>query len=792
MGTVVMLGSNDISAYVRSCDIVLGMMDAFQHVADVGTCTLVVNNEDRRFSPAYTSGAYYGLLLPYMDVTVERNSVRLFTGFVESFMPESGRYGGQTCTIRCIDMAGVLQADKMGIPLQEGQNSGFLLKLITSTVRRSARATGTITISDTVSANDTVTIGSTVYTFKASPSAAYEVKAGAPAAAATNLAAAIDAAGAEFAEDVYGADTYRHSQVTAEPEVLAGEAGGSTDIEPVYLGASAIGKPSDGIEYQGSQCFQVATGTLLELEFYIKSKTGTPGTLTWEVCADASGVPGEVLQSGTFTPTVDAWTTVAVSGGVSLYSGTNYWAKLRITTVPAANNCWRWQYGNSVVAQPSADKAGSGSWVVFWEYDYSVRITTGVVADCYVHLTANARGAWGNTVALSDTGANIAVSAATLEGGADGPAGLIDFDDGIMTVNTAGEAWSESTTNAMTAIRDVVETEFGYFWCARDGTLTFRDQQYIFERANATPTMTINNQHNIQDAGLSIDDVINRVVVSYKPRGSLTEGVIARSQATLSVPGRWGAGIGSTNYTRWNASQEKTQAEGSRTFTLPFVDVVAGRLVGARRLSLPLVAGTDYTVNDFEDESGWDYTYGGRVKFSVADTGSGVEVHATNTALGTLYVFGLQVRGIGIIDYDPLEIVIEDGTSQDDYGRRSYDYFIPLEIDGGDVFADTLARYLLGRYKTPAHRVFVAGFEGPQEVGATSVFDVDIGDVVSITETQTGIAAWKAWVIGLEYSIEAEDVTRVAFYLSPVDDVTYWLLEEAGFSELGDTTRLAL
>lgn len=75
-------------------------------------------------------------------------------------------------------------------------------------------ATGTITFSGTGSADDTVTVGTTVYTLKAAPSAAYEVDIGSDATeTGANLAAAINAgAGAGTA---YGTGTEAHPLVSA-------------------------------------------------------------------------------------------------------------------------------------------------------------------------------------------------------------------------------------------------------------------------------------------------------------------------------------------------------------------------------------------------------------------------------------------------------------------------------------------------------------------------------------------------------------------------------------------------
>jgi hypothetical protein len=794
--TTITLDGTDITAYVRACDITQGFSDPLAHVADVGTCVLVVNNEDKRFSPSNTSSPIYSSLLPYKSVTIAEGAVTLFTGVTQTFRPEPGQHGSRQCTIECVDMLGVLQNHLIALPLQEGQKPGYILKLITSAALRGERATGSVTFSAAPSANDTVTIGDVTYTFKASPSAAYEVKIGANLSeAAANLEAAIHTAGSEVAESVYGTGTEKHPEVTAFYERLEGALGGTTHIEPT-AGVNDdifIGKKGSSTEHRAAQSFIVASGTLSEIQVYIgPNTTGSPGTITWEICEDVSGSPGAVLQSDTFSPALNQWNVITVSGGISLQSTMTYWLVLRLTTVPNGDAYWKWRSGTSNYSDGvSATRYPPAAWVLWPAWDQFAEITTSAVSNAVVALTAVARGAWGNSIALAKSGANITVSGAALSGGVDEPAGLIDFDDGIRTVDLAGDTWRDDETNALTAIAEVAESEWGYFWCKRDGTLVFRNQQLPFLLANGAINLALDDDHNYQDAVMSADDIINRVVVSYVPRGSTTSGVIARSQQVLAVSGRGGIGSTSSNYQRWNPSDDILQTEGSRTYTIPYVDIGTGQIVGARSLVLPLEPGTDYSVYDTADKTGFNYTNSKRVKFSVAVTGGGIEVHMTNTATGTLYVHDLQVRGVASIAYDPLNLVIDDTTSQEEYGRRVRDVRIPLEIDGGDAFAEQVGRLLLARYAVPLTRVGYVEFSGIETVGATSLYDIEIGDVVTVSETQTALSAEEHWVMGQAYSFQEKAAPRLTFLLARLTSNTYLTLDDATLGRL-DQNRLAL
>lgn len=793
--TAIILDGTDITAYVRSCEIVTGFSDPLQHVADVGTCYLVVNNEDRRFSPSNTSSPIYSSLLPYRPVVVTEGAITLFTGVVQSIRPEPGQYGNRQCTIECVDLLGVLQNHLISLPLQEGQSPGYLLRLITSAALRGARATGSITFSAAPSANDTVTIGDITYTFKVTPSAAYEVKIGASATeAAANLEAAIHTTGEDQISGAYGAGTEKHAQVTAFAET-GGAAGGTTTIGGAATTTLIVGKVN-WADIRVAQKFSPATGSLDSFSVPLQTGTNDTADIVWEIRSDNGGIPGALLTTGSFAP-FNGTKTVSGIGGPILYAEQSYWLVLRKDTALQTDNTrWEAQYDASGVTPPAIATANSavsgGAWIANPNYRMSgTQIVTAAVSNYIVSLTAVARGAWGNSIALTKSGANIAVSGATMSGGVDEPAGLIDFDTGQRTIDIAGDTWRDDTTNALTAITEVAESEWGYFWCARDGTLTFRDNLYPFNLANRAADLELNEEHNYQDTVMSAEDIINRAVVSYVPRGSTTSGVIARAQQILAVPGRGTVGSTSSNYQRWNPSDDVTQAFGSRTYTIPYVDVSTGQIVGARSLVLPLVPGTDYSVYDTQDKSGYNYTNSKRVKFSLAVTGGGIEVHMTNTATGTLYVHDLQVRGVGVIAYDPLNLVIDDAVSQEDYGRRVHDVSIPLQIDGGDAFAEQVGRLLLARWSTPLARVPAVYFEGVEAIGAVNLYTIEVGSVVEVTETQTALSAERHRVLGMAYSLHEKAAPRITFLLAPLTSNTYLTLDDPVLGRLNQN-RLAL
>lgn len=104
----------DITEYVYSVDIYRGRRDNYSQF--IGTASVVLNNNSRIFDPFYTSGTYYGKLLPRRQIKIEgiSNSVTysVFRGYVDGF-PASWDQAGlnATTTLSCFDAISLISAE---------------------------------------------------------------------------------------------------------------------------------------------------------------------------------------------------------------------------------------------------------------------------------------------------------------------------------------------------------------------------------------------------------------------------------------------------------------------------------------------------------------------------------------------------------------------------------------------------------------------------------------------------------------------------------------------------------
>lgn len=84
-------------------------MRPFENIADENVMKITVNNDDRKYSPEYSSSPLYGMLLPNLLVQLKYDSVVMWQGLTRDVRPDPFLYGKQTATIECQGIKAQLQ-----------------------------------------------------------------------------------------------------------------------------------------------------------------------------------------------------------------------------------------------------------------------------------------------------------------------------------------------------------------------------------------------------------------------------------------------------------------------------------------------------------------------------------------------------------------------------------------------------------------------------------------------------------------------------------------------------------
>ena len=128
----------DETARVLSAKWSLGFQQAYMDVGNDAKLSLLMRNEDKRFSPEYSAGSLYGKLAPLRPVKIESNdgtsTRRHFSGWVQSIHPAANRHGERIAMIQVSGAMQFLKATETKIELQENQRSDDIIASLVNEV----------------------------------------------------------------------------------------------------------------------------------------------------------------------------------------------------------------------------------------------------------------------------------------------------------------------------------------------------------------------------------------------------------------------------------------------------------------------------------------------------------------------------------------------------------------------------------------------------------------------------------------------------------------------------------
>lgn len=708
-----------------------GILSPDERLAEVGELTLLLDNTDRDYTPDYASGPHYGDLVPrkavQLQATIDGATRPIWTGFITEIRPESQRFGTRVCEIIAQDrMRDYQDNEDIAIPIQEDAVADALINLIDAATYNSGAASGTLTFDGLLSDGDTVTVGEKVYTLKdtltplgyevvnfsdrfntqPTPGDHYYID-----DTPLNLAAAING-------DLSPGDAYYYDDDTpAHPFVVAtvnhpsfgwrGTQDGGEDLDGGAIGATTrlgarIMLPLD-----------VTRG--VKTAVVLLKKTGSPtGNCTLAIRTEdrGTGFPNVASVIGSATRDVSTlstsyeWVTFTFATPLAITGPA--WAELRYDNSNGSNYI-SWGTDSTATTQ----RAAMAYYTYTTEVWASLSNTALIWFPAVVTLAANAQGAWGNSLALATTASNLTVSGAALSGGAQPSAFTSDYETGKQTFEYAGDAWPNGV-NAMTALDEVVGSEHGLFVIDRAGNTVFKNTNFWFRARAEQITTTIDNTQAGLDNRTALDDMRNKVLVSFLGR-RLQTGVRIGSAPPIRI---FKKNVNDAGEPRWAYYQYRP------AYTVPWRKTVAirandedtGKPVGIKAIDPP-VFDTNYRLNTRSDGSGTygDERHNNKLTISWAIQGSTVDVTFENS---------FDVRGGWILDFyltgtivtydEPRVFVATDETSVGAYGVRAYEHDLALPVD--EEFARGLANHLLAQRKDPLTVVEAITFEPVTDV----------------------------------------------------------------------------
>ena len=128
----------DETAKVLSAKWMLGFQQAYMDVGNDAQLTLILRNDEKRFTPENSAGSLYGKLVPLRPVKIESNDGTTtrchFSGWVQSIHPAANQNGERIAMIRVSGAMQFLKATETKIELQENQRSDQIIDALINEV----------------------------------------------------------------------------------------------------------------------------------------------------------------------------------------------------------------------------------------------------------------------------------------------------------------------------------------------------------------------------------------------------------------------------------------------------------------------------------------------------------------------------------------------------------------------------------------------------------------------------------------------------------------------------------
>ena len=834
---------DDISRFVKDATITLGNTDPDSVVAATGKCTIRLDNRTRFFSPANTASPLYGKLVPNVPVLVRAtdgvNVWPRFAGFIQNIYPVSGVRAAREASIECTDYLGKLQAHQLSMPVIAGQTGDVLAKTVVNAVINPRYYSKLVYDTAAPSDGDYVVVNGVTFTFRNTVAVANDVLIDttfrAREVSFENLRKAINGEG--------GAGTLYHESTTRPDYVIAAmhtshyqtclndspvryyrlnEPSGTTMYDygtnaahGTYNGSPTLGASGAFSLFDADKAVTLDGtndyGSVPTLEFYGRSftvefwfKPAASPTSNQDLFSIHSAFSNDESFYIRYNDTANGIITANFYGttqaqSAALVAGT--WYHVSVTYDSITTTLTLYMDGVAVDSATGGPFAGTTPTIELGAYTAAGANTAkGDMDDAKIYLTCLSETAIaahyedatsgfgvlittqlpGSLGALTITASGLTTSNIIVTS-LDVLPTVTTYETGVETFDYAGDNWSEERTNALSAITEVTQSEQGWFYQDVDGLLYWRNRNYPFVQYAATVSAAF-NLDALPTGGVTVDRINNRVVVNYRPRSTVTSGIVAQAKNAVNVPGT-SAEIGSEkNYGSFVVSNDRKlvkNGENSKTVDLEFRDAVTGLKMAVTSLVLPLEAGLDWTAGEQAsgDNNGYynNYNY---LQMLVQNLGTKARITITNTATGTLKIFGLQIRGTGLAKYEQTQIIREDPTSIAAYSRRVLSINLPLPVQ--QTYAEALSEYLLTRYNNPVFEIQQISVGNRVNVDGTNVYTLKLGDIVSITDSELCISAVKHQIVGINNTLSVDPSQNdLSFVLRRTDDKLYALWDNA-------------
>lgn len=313
---------------------------------------------------------------------------------------------------------------------------------------------------------------------------------------------------------------------------------------------------------------------------------------------------------------------------------------------------------------------------------------------------------------------------------------------------TTFKSYGDNSRNAWRVITEISEGERGWFWVGRDGKYHWwnRHHKIINGTLKATVDSTTEQLYGLIGAEWRYgDDLANVIRVEITPRQTASSQTLWTLDSPITIP------VGGTEII-----EARLRKDG-------------GQFVGASALS---------SSHTFASGSG---------TVAVEPLGGKARITIVNTGGVTAVVSALSLNGAPTQAQHSITVEASDAVSVGEVGR--WELGISLSVGGDYDDAKQIAYYELSRRSRLRDTLRAIALKEVPNDGITFADTFMIGERYRLVMDSLSHDK-EYWCVGERHKWGVGNIHEMTCYLEPADASEFWLLGEAGKSELGDTTRV--
>jgi hypothetical protein len=337
-------------------------------------------------------------------------------------------------------------------------------------------------------------------------------------------------------------------------------------------------------------------------------------------------------------------------------------------------------------------------------------------------------------------------------------------------------------------IREMCEAEMGGRWRFMVNQVDGRPYYTYYSRttlalyADDGASVTITPDDFESATYTYADGLCNWIEVTTFPRKLGSAGTeIARMNSPMRIPGTL------------EKASDNVSAVNSRVLTLRYRDPINPDGTCAAATIIQPVASTDYTGNLAADGSGDDYT--GNLVVTVENLTNAAKVTVSNTALGSVYLTLLKIRGTPLTATQSLTVNAINGASIGANGVRKLTRTIAGVDD--EELTQSYANWYINNWSEPRaeYRSITFYYDDHTDAGLATFVYQTLADtkplIIQDNWTEDTADAQSYWVSGMRCSAVA-GLWSVTLILENYRNMSgFWQLENTILGVLDTSTRLA-